>query len=537
MQASKVVDQAAYNNRWRSLLFICTSLLVIALDNTILNVALPSISNQLGASASDLQWIVDAYILVFAALLLTMGSIGDRIGRKRSLQFGLVMFGIGSTIAGLSNSTEMLIATRAFMGIGGATIMPATLSIVTATFREPKERSQAIALWAAVFGLGVGLGPVIGGWLLERFHWNAVFFVNIPVVIVALIGGFFYIQDSRDEHAPTPDVVGVVLSILGLFALVYGIIEAGMDGWTADNVLLAFAAAAVLLGIFGVWESRAPNAMLPIRFFRNMSFTGANTALALVTFSLFGAMFFLPQYFQSVQGYTALEAGILTMPMALVIMGASALSARIVQRTNLKITVTLGFISAASGMFYLSQFAHADTPFATVFVGMALIGMGMGLAMPPATDSIMGSVPVSKAGVGSAMNDTTRQLGGALGVAVLGTVMANTYGSMVDAIPGIAQMPAQALAGIESSIQGAHMVAAQAPAAFQQAIIDGSNNAFVTGMNDAMFVAGFIMAAAAVITFILLPAVIRPSTEDDDREAAEQAEADRQFSGVPVAGD
>ena len=400
-----------YSTRWIGLVFIGISLLVISLDNTILNVALPSISTDLGATASDLQWIVDAYVLVFAALLLTMGAVGDRIGRKRALQFGLVMFGIGSLWAALATSTEMLIAARAFLGIGGATIMPATLSIISATFPD-HERSQAIAIWAAIFGLGVGVGPVVGGLLLEQFEWNAVFYVNLPVVVVALAGGAYFLADSKDEHAPKPDIPGVLHSIPGLFALVYGIIEAVQGEWTDPTVLLAFGAAIVLLAAFTWWESRSPNAMLPLHFFKNMSFTGANLAMTFIMFSLFGSIFFLSQYLQTVQGYTPLEAGIRMVPLAATLAVVSALSARVSERLGTKRTVALGIMISGAGLLFMSQFFEAGCSYATIALGEVILAGGMGFAVSPATNSIMGSVPVSKAGIGSAMNDPTRQLGG-----------------------------------------------------------------------------------------------------------------------------
>lgn len=236
-----------YRNRWIALGFLAFSLLTIALDNTVLNLALPSISRELGATLNGLQWIVDAYTLVFAALLLTMGSIGDRFGRKGLLQLGLIIFGVFSLGAALSRSIGMLIAIRALMGIGGATIMPSTLSILTATFRDPKERAQAIAIWSATFSLGMGIGPLVGGWLLAHFHWSSVFYINLPVVVISLIGGYFFIQKSRAEHPRQLDIPGCVLSLAGLFALVYGIIQAGINGWTAHNVLYAFGIALVLL--------------------------------------------------------------------------------------------------------------------------------------------------------------------------------------------------------------------------------------------------------------------------------------------------
>ncbi len=508
--------QSTQSNRWLGLLFICISLMVISLDNTILNVALPSISRELGATASELQWIIDAYVLVFAALLLTMGAVGDRVGRKKALQFGVLMFGIGSLAAALATSTPILIAARAFLGIGGATIMPATLSIVSATFRDPKERSQAIAIWAAVFAFGVGLGPLIGGWLLEHFEWNSVFFVNLPVVVIALIGGYLYISESKDETAPAPDIPGVLLSITGLFALVYGIIEAGLHGWGAQHVLLSFAVAAVLIGIFAWWENRAPNAMLPLSFFRNMSFTGANIALALVTFALFGSTFFISQYFQSVQGFNALHSGARVVPLAIMLTICATFSARVNQRLGTKWTVGIGIMLAGIGLLYMSQVAHVDTPYTTFVIGQLILGAGMGTAMSPATNSIMSSVPINKAGIGSAMNDTTRQLGGALGVAVLGTFANNVYLNHVNSLELMNTLPADAATAIRNSIQGAHIVAEQLNnPSISPLIVNTANDAFVLGMTEAMFIGSLIMFAAAILTFAILPSEVRRAIEPE----------------------
>ncbi len=513
-----------YKTRWLGLLFIGISLTVISLDNTILNVAIPSISRDLGASASELQWIIDAYVLVFAALLLTMGALGDRFGRKRMLQFGLVMFGLGSLAAGLSTSTNMLIAARAFLGIGGAVIMPSTLSLISATFPR-HERPQAFALWAAVFGLGVGIGPVVGGWLLQSSEWNAVFFVNLPVVVIAIIGGIFTLGESRDDDAPKLDLPGVLLSITGLIALVYGIIESGELGWTDPQVLVAFAAAIVLLGSFAWWENRNPDAMLPMHFFKNMSFTGANIAMVMVTFSLFGAIFFMSQYFQSVLGFTPLEAGIRLLPLALTMMTVSALSAKITQRLGTKIAVALGITIAGTGLLLMSQFFTADAQYITIVPIIMIFATGMGLTFSPATNSIMQSVPVSKAGVGSAMNDTTRQLGGALGVAVLGTLMNQTYlreiaslKTLVDQYPIPQAMFDEFYEIVSRSIQGAHIVVANAPAimpdALKETILTTANNAFVTGMTEAMFIGACIMYGAAIFALVFLPAQVQRPEED-----------------------
>jgi EmrB/QacA subfamily drug resistance transporter len=516
-----------YQQRWLGLLFICVSLLVIAIDNTILNVALPSISRSLGATASDLQWIVDAYILVFAALLLTMGSIGDRIGRKRILQAGLVLFGVGSLWAALATTTEMLIAARAFLGLGAAIIMPATLSLITATF-PAEERSQAIALWAAVFGLGVGTGPVIGGWLLESYDWNAVFFVNLPVILLALVGGAYYLAESRDEDAPSADWVGVALSIPGLFALVYGIIEAGVKSWTDPQVLAAFGIAGVLLIAFALWESRASNAMLPLSFFRNMSFTGANTTLAMLMFGMFGSVFFLSQYLQTVLGFTALETGIRIVPLAVTMAVMAALSAQVTQRLGTKLTVTLGTLILAGGLFYMSTTVAVDSSYSVIVIGLIAIGAGIGLAISPATDSIMGSVPPNKAGIGSAMNDTTRELGGALGVAILGTIMNTRYIKDLEALrETLPMMPGEALDAVADSIQAAHIVAAspQVPSFAREMIISTADQAFVSGMSEAMFIGSIIMLAAAVVAFILLPSEVQASAHDTTVSAEKGAEA------------
>jgi EmrB/QacA subfamily drug resistance transporter len=537
-QTQENYDQLpGYADRWKAMLFIGISLLVISLDNTILNVALPSISTDLNASFSELQWIVDAYVLVFAAMLLTMGSISDRIGRKRALQGGLILFATGSLAAALSTSTNMLIASRAFLGLGGAIIMPSTLSIISASFPR-HERAQAFAIWAAIFGLGVGVGPVTGGLLLEYFDWNSVFFVNLPVVAVALAGGAIFIAESKDEHAPKLDIPGVVLSVTGLFALIYGIIEAGSLGWTDSHVLTAFAAATVLLVAFTIWERVNPDAMLPLHFFKNMSFTGANMAMALVMFSMFGSIFFLTQYMQSVLAYTALEAGIRMLPLALTLMVVSASSARVAQKLGTKRVVALGIAISGAGLLLMSQLYEVDTSYDIIMVTMIFFAAGMGLTMSPATNSIMQSVPVSKAGIGSAMNDTTRQLGGAMGIAVLGTILNNTYleGMSNLEIPpallesALANVPANAPAAtaeeamelISSSVQGAHAFAAYMPDALAQQLLETANQAFVSGMSEAMVIGAGIMFAASLMALLILPSKVqRPEEEDEEITTSE----------------
>ena len=521
------MEQAKWHNRrWIALAFLACSLLIISLDTTVVNLALPSISKNLGSSASGLQWIVDAYTLVFASSLLTLGSIGDRIGRKVTLQIGLIAFALFSLGGALSNSTSMLIAMRGAMGLAGAALMPSTLSILTATFRDPKERAQAIAMWAAVFALGAGIGPLVGGWLLQRFQWEAVFYINLPVVAIALVGGYFFIHNSKDEHPRKVDLVGSLLSIVGLFALVYGIIEAGQSSWTAHKVLYSFGAAVVLLAAFAVSEWRSSEPMLPLRFFRNMSFTGANMALALISFAMFGIMFFMSQFLQTVQGYSALEAGERLLPMAGMSFVAAIVSAKVAQRVGTKVAVGTGILIASAGLFYLSQIAKVDTSYGMLVIVMCVISMGMGLTMSPATNSIMGSLPVNKAGVGSAMNDTTRLLGGALGVAVLGTIMNNIYIAKInDTLSGALSSSPQLLDAARSSIQGAHIAAQQIQSinpTLAGMIVDSANQAFMSGMVRAVMIAGIIMVVASLVTFIILPMRVRPAKEEDQTTPASE---------------
>jgi len=454
-------------------------------------------------------------VLVFAGLLLTSGAIGDRVGRKRILQVGLVIFALFSLGAALSKSTGMLIGMRAVMGIGGAMIMPSTLSILTSTFRDNKERAQAIAIWAATFALGTGIGPLIGGWLLDKFSWSSVFYINLPIVFIGLIGGYFFIQDSKAEHARKLDIPGSVLSVAGLFALVYGIIQAGQNGWTASNVLISFGAAIMLLTAFAVVESRTKEPMLPLGFFKNLSFTGANIALTLVAFGLMGSFFFMGQYLQSVHGYTPLQAGVRLLPMALVAFIASTSSAQIARRIGTKFTVALGIFTAGGGFFYFSRIAGVDTPYPLIALGMCITSLGIGLTMSPATNSVMGSIPVAEAGVGSAMNDTTRQIGGALGVAILGTLMNSAYIKQINAIQWPSQIPPQILTLVRSSIQGAHIAAQNVPnTELSQFIITKSDQAFVYGMTHGLLVTAIIMAITSVITLIILPRTVRAFKEE-----------------------
>jgi EmrB/QacA subfamily drug resistance transporter len=518
-----------YRFRWVGLVFVSLSVLIISLDNTILNAAIPSISRQLGATTNELQWVVDGYVLVFAALLLSAGAIGDRFGRKRVLQIGLIWFALDSLLSANANSTGMLIASRALLGIGGALILPATLSTVTATF-PLKERPQAISIWAAIFGLGVGLGPLIGGFLLDHFAWNSVFLINIPVAIIAFIGGALYLNDTKDSHPPALDYPGVLLSIAGLFVLVYGIIEAGVRGWTDSTVLLSLGAGIGLLAAFGWWEARTPNAMLPMRFFRNPSFSVASLVLSMVLFCQFGVFFFMSLYLQTVQGYSTFAAGIRLLPLAVAMMSMATLSPGLTHRFGIKRMVAFGVGTAAIALLFMALMLHPDSAYPLVFIGQLVLGLGIGLTFSPATNSIMGAVPLNKLGVGSAMNDTTRQVGGALGVAVMGTVLNQGYATGIIALKSakaLSNLPAGDLSKIvtdaQSGIQAAHVLAGTLPAPINQAVIAIANDAFMSGMSHALLLGAFILGLAMLLAIMRLPAQPRRHEVADISKVSPQA--------------
>jgi EmrB/QacA subfamily drug resistance transporter len=523
-------ERQADPRRWVVLGVMCLSLLLIVMDNTIVNVALPTLQRELGASTSQLQWVVDAYILVFAGLLLTMGSLGDRFGRRGALAIGLAVMGIGSIASSFADSANHLIATRALMGVGAALIMPATLSIITNVFTDRRERAQAIAIWAATAGVAVAIGPVTGGWLLEHFWWGSVFLVNVPVVIVALVLGQLFVPTSRDPAAPPIDVRGALLSITGLVALVWAIIE-GPNGWTDPTVLGAFGVAAVLLAAFVAWERHTPTPMLDINFFRNARFSAASGALMLTFFAMFGSLFLLTQFLQSVLGYTALQTGVRLLPMAVVQMVVAPLSARIVERVGSKVVVATGLTVGAVGLLIASRLT-AGASYPQVLLSLVVLAVGLALVMPPATESIMGSLPPAKAGVGSAVNDTTREIGGALGVAVLGSVMSSTYRPRVsDAISGFPIPTAQAHA-ITDQVGAAIQAAQTLGGAPGRALADVASKGFADGMSIAFVIGAAALALGALIVALYLPA----RAPDDHRGDAVDADAPTPGGTARVGG-
>jgi len=533
--ATKMNAEMIYKRRWLTLAVLCVSLLVVSLDNTILNVALPTLVEDLHATASQQQWLVDAYTLVFASLLLTGGALGDKFGRRGALMIGLGIFGTGSLFAAFTTSAWSLIGTRAAMGIGGALIMPATLSILTNTFTNPKERTKAIGIWAGVSGLGVAIGPVLGGWLLHHFWWGSVFLINVPVVIAGIVLGYLLVAPTKEHNAPKLDIVGTAMSFVGLAALIYGIIEAPSRGWVSGSIVTAFGLAIVMIGSFVYWELHTVNPVLDVRLFRNPRFSGASIAISLTFFALFGSIFFITQYLQFVLGYDALAAGIRTAPVALAIVLGAGVSVPLTNRLGSKIVVTAGLTSVGTGLFILSL-AKVDSGYTIVFATLIILGFGMGMAMTPATDSIMGAVPPEKAGVGSAVNDTTRELGGVLGVAILGSIAANSYHSnMPEATLRSAGLPPAAASAAHDSIGGAVSVARQIGAAAQDLAHTASIH-YVTAMSTSVRIGAGFAVLGALVALIWLPARATAVPRSESLDGDFGIDLDAELAGISADG-
>ena len=489
----ETIDPRVHARRWKTLAVLALSLLIIGLDNTVLNVALPTLQTHFSASASTLQWIVDSYLLAFAGVLLTMGTLGDRFGRKRALQAGLILFGVASVLAAFAQDATQLIVLRAAMGIGGAMIMPATLSVIMDIFPR-EERGKAIGIWSAIAGVGIGLGPFVGGLLLEWFSWSSVFWLNVPIVGIALVAGFVLVPESRDPKPGAFDLRGAALSIATLVTLVYGIIEAGPRGWTDPVVLGSFAAAAVFGAVFVMWERRVPSPMLPLGFFRDPRFTVASVGVGLVFFAMMGSVFAFTQYLQFAHGFSALEAGAAMLPLALGLVVGSGLSNRLTQRVGRTYVIAGGLIGVAA---VLSTSLAWTPDMAPALLGLVTFGLAlsMGSAMAPATESVMSAVPEARAGVGSAMSDVTRQVGGALGVAVIGSIIATAYSSDMTAAPDAAR----------ESVGAAHAIAGQVGGAPGRELADTAGQAFTDALGIGLTAAAAVALAGALLVLLRLP--------------------------------
>jgi len=520
----------AYDRRWWILGVLVLSLVVVMTANTSLNVAIPSIVRDTGASPTQLQWIVDAYALVFAGLLLTAGAVGDRFGRKGALMAGLAIFGTMSLLATMAEDPGALIAIRATQGLGAALLMPGTLSILAAVF-PPDERPRAIAIWAGFAGSGAAIGIVGSGWLLEHFWWGSVFFVNVPIVATALVLVGWLVPTSRDPRRLPLDVIGALLSIVALGSLLFAIIEAPERGWTDAATLGAFAAAAVGLAGFLAWERRREFPMLDLHFFASRPFTVGTTTIALTFFAMFGLFFVLTQYLQSVRGYTPLEAGVRILPLMAAMIPASTLSARWAARFGSRAVLTAGLSLLTAGLLVLASLG-TSTSYWVLAGGLVLLGTGMGNVAAPATGAVMSSLPVAKAGVGSAVNDTAREVGGALGIAVLGSLLSSAYRT---SLSGVAGVPEASLATAERSIGAALQEASHLGGDAGMALADAARSAYADAMGIALVVAAAVTLLTIVFVRRSLPRrerVPEPSAPSEPADGAVAGEADDPVSAT-----
>uniref|UniRef100_A0AAU3GUE3 MFS transporter n=1 Tax=Streptomyces sp. NBC_01401 TaxID=2903854 RepID=A0AAU3GUE3_9ACTN len=479
-----LVPRSAHARRWVILGVICLAQLTVLLDNTVLNVAIPSLTADLHASTADVQWMINAYSLVQSGLLLTAGSSADRYGRKKMLVAGLALFGVGSLAAGLAQSSGQLIAARAGMGVGGALLMTTTLAVVVQIFDET-ERVKAIGIWSTVSSLGFAAGPLIGGAMLNHFWWGAIFLVNIPVAAIGLIAVVRLVPESRNPDGTRPDLVGALLSTLGMASVVYAIISGPEHGWGSGPVLLsAFAGAAVLTG-FVLWELHVPNPMLDMRFFRDQRFTGAVAGAILVAFGMTGSLFLLTQHLQFVLGYEPLDAGLRTAPLALTVvaLNLTGLGARLVGKLGTPVVIATGMSLLAAGLVAIALLGGRG--YDGMLLGLVVMGAGVAIAMPAMANAIMSAIPPEKAGVGAGVNGTLAEFGNGLGVAVLGAVLNSRFAALVPGAAGAASLPAA--------------LAAAGGAAERERVTD----AFASGLETSQLV-----GAAAVLAGGLLAAVL-----------------------------
>jgi EmrB/QacA subfamily drug resistance transporter len=520
-----------YERRWWMLGVLCLSLLIVFVGNSSLNVAIPSLARDLGATESQLQWVVASYSLVFAGLLFSTGAVGDRFGRKGALQFGLVTFFVAAAVASQATTMWQLIACRAVMGAGAAFIMPSTLSILVNVF-PAGERAKAIAIWAATTGAAGAIGPVASGWLLGHFWYGSIFLINLPIILVALVGGWFLVPKSKDPEQGALDPVGAILSIVGVSTLVYALIEAPDKGWGAPITVGAFGVAAVVLAIFVMWELHVDEPMLDVRFFRNPSFSTGSGGMVLVFLSMFGVMFLMTQYFQLVLGYSPLSAAIRLLPMAPIMIIVAPLTPKLTARFGAHRTVAFGMGSICFGMLLFHRIG-LHTPYWYILLCLIPLVSGMALSMAPMTAAIMSAVPARRAGAGSAMNDATRELGAAFGVAVLGSLAASKYSNVLRG--GVDHLSASASHAAHASIAGALGVARGLAPAARDALALSARHSFVDGIQLAVICGAILAAIAAFVTYRFLPRTLAPEGALHGPVAAVEDTVELGLGGVPPA--
>ena len=503
-----------YRLRWWTLGILSLGVLVATMDASILNVALPSLQRELGATASELQWMVTAYVLVFGGLLLTMGSLGDKYGRAKLVQIGLVFFGAASLLAAYVDTAGQLIAVRGLMGVGAAMILPATLSIIVDVFRG-EERTKAIALWAALSAVGIVVGPIFGGLLLEHFYWGSVFLVNVPFAAMAVAASLIVLPESRDPEAKPLDIPGAILSMGMVSSLVYGVIEGPDRGWTSFPVVLSLAIAFALSMAFVFHETRARFPLLDLSFFRRRRFSVGVAAVSLTALALAGLTFGLTQYLQFVKGYTPLEAGIRFLPLAAGLMIGARMSERLVHWLG-STRVIAGALVVLAGTLPLMMLWEADSSYWLIAVVMTAMGFGLGSVMAPATDALMGAVPEEKAGVGSATNGVIRMVGASLGVATIGSLMYSVYSDRI--APAVIGLPTEMAEAARDSVGAAVVIADSLPGDAGVALFAAAGSAF----SEALGFVGLVSAGVTFFTAILVARFMpaRQENRADDRQGS-----------------
>jgi EmrB/QacA subfamily drug resistance transporter len=501
------------------LLVLCLSLLVVVIDNTVLNTALPTLAVKLGAGTSALQWITDAYTLCFAALLIPAGALGDRFGRRRSLVAGLIVYALGSFAAAFAGGAHTLILDRVVMGVGAAFVMPATLSILNSVF-PISERAQAIAAWSAVAGVGIVLGPTLGGALLSHFFWGSVFLVNIPLVAVALTGVSRVVPESKAAKSTRLDLGGTVLAAGGLVALVDAIIEAPARGWTGGMTIAEAAVGLALLGWFVMFELRSDHPLIDLRIFKERAFAASALAVTVIFFSLFGSLFALTQYLQLVHGYSPFSAGLRALPFALAMGAMSPLSAQLAKRAGPRVVITGGLVLMGVGLLALST-AGVATAYPPLAIFVAVMGAGMGLVMAPASTIIMETVPADQAGAGSAVNDTVREVGGALGIAVVGSIVAAVYRNHLGPVLSAHHAPAVVVHSATASIAQADGISEHVGGTLGSELASAAHLAFTTAMSTGMRVAAAVAFVGALACYVAIPRRSSTTAQSLSEEAVE----------------
>lgn len=488
-----------HDRRWWILAVLCLSLLLIVAGNSSLNVALPDIQAALDSTPSQLQWMVDIYSMVFAVLLLPAGALADRFGRKTALQFGLAVFALASLAATFATANWQLIVLRGITGVGAAFIMPGTLSILTNAFGDVRERQKAIAIWAGCAGLGGALGPVLTGLLLTRFPWNSTFFISVVIAVVALAAGAALLPNSADPQEATLDPVGVVLAVAAIGSLLYGTIEGPAAGWLSAETILTIGAGFALLGAFVAWELRNPHPMLDMRLFKVRAFSVGSTTITLQYFAMYGLYFAVAQYLQISHGYTALQAALAALPIGVLGMIGSPTSAVLVRRYGHRRVVGSGLAMSSVGLFIMG-WVTPTTSYALLFTGFVLMGFGNGQTTAPSTTLIMSSVPRAKSGVGSAVNDLSRELGGALGIAVLGSVMATVYRNNIAGNLGSAELAVHAGTTVDTTLRAA--AAAGMGTQAGQALHHAAQVSFAEGFGVAMILGALVLVANSILVWV-----------------------------------